>query len=49
MDQNTQDGPEQHLGVPREGHNPLGRTWGPRRAQVGCTHLGGLSHPLFAL
>ena len=28
MDQNTQDGPEQHLGVPRGGHNPPGRAWG---------------------
>ena len=28
------------------GHNPSGRAWGPRRAQVGCAHLGGLPHPL---
>ena len=26
-----------------------GRAWGPRRAQVGCAHLGGLTHPLFTL
>jgi hypothetical protein len=52
MDQNTKDGPEQHLGgggVPRGGHNPPGRAWGPRRTQVGCAHLGGLPHPLFTL
>ena len=36
-------------GVPRGGHNPPGCAWGPRRAQVGCAHLSGLPHPLFAL
>ena len=45
MDQKTTNGPELHLGVPQGGHNPLG----PRCAQVGCAHLGGLPHPLFAL
>ena len=49
MDQKTSIGPEQHLGVPRGGHNPPGRAWGPRRAQVGCAHLDGLLHPLFTL
>src|SRR3989337_2504910 len=36
-------------GVLRGGHNPPGCAWGPRRAQVGCAHLGGLPHPLFTL
>ena len=36
-------------GVLRGEHNPPGRAWGPRRAQVGYAHLGGLSHSLFAL
>ena len=45
MDQKTTNGPEQHLGVPRGGHNPPGRAWGPRRAQVGCAYLGSLPHP----
>ena len=47
MDQKTTNGPVQHLGVPRGGHNPPGRAWAPRRAQVGCSHLRGLPHPLF--
>ena len=47
MDQKEPNGPEQPLGVPRGGHNPPGHAWAPRRAQVGCTHLGGLPHPLF--
>ena len=45
MDQNTQDGLEQHLGVPRGGYNPPGHAWGPRHAQVGCAHLSGLPTP----
>ena len=49
MDQKTTNGPEQHLGVPRGGHNPPGRAWAPRRAPVSCAHLGDLPHPLFAL
>src|SRR3954467_5960345 len=42
-------GPEDHQwaraapqgggGVPRGGHNPLGRAWAPRHALVGCAHL----------
>jgi hypothetical protein len=35
-------------GAPR-GHNPPGHAWGPRRALVGCAHLGGLPPRLFAL
>ena len=35
--------------VPRGGHNPPGSAWGPRRALVGCAHLGRLPHRLFAL
>ena len=30
-------------------HNPPGHAWGPRRAMVGCAHLGRLPHRLFAL
>ena len=49
MDEKTTNGPEQHLGGASRGHNPLGRAWAPKRAQVGCAHLGGLAHPLFTL
>ena len=28
------------LGVPRGRHNPPGRAWAPKRAQVGCAPLG---------
>ena len=35
--------------VGRGGHNPPGHARPPWRAQVGCAHLGGLPHPLFAL
>ena len=49
LDQKEPIGPELHLGVPRGAHNPLGRAWAPRRALVGCAHLGGLPYPLFTL
>ena len=42
-------GAEQHLGMPRGGHNSPGRARPPWRAQVGCAHLGDLPHPVFAL
>ena len=31
------------------GHNQPERAWAPRCSQVGCAHLGGLLHCLFAL
>ena len=31
------------------GHNSRGCARAPWRAQVGCTHLGGLPYPFFAL
>ena len=45
MGQKTSIGPEQHLGVPRGGHNIPGRARAPWRAKVGYAHLGGLPPP----
>ena len=43
------NGSEKHLGVPQGGHNPPGRARRPRRALVGCAHLGCPLDRLFAL
>ena len=49
LDQKTPYGPRKYpRGAPGE-HNLPGRAWRPRRAQVGCAHLGGLPHRLFVL
>ena len=39
---------ESTRGEARGEHNPPGRAWGPRRAQVGCAHLVGPLWYLFA-
>ena len=49
LDQKEPNGPELHLGGSPRGAEPTSVRQGPWRAQVGCTHLGGLLHPLFAL
>ena len=40
LDQKEHNVPWLRLGVPRGGHNPPGRARRPRRALVGCAHLG---------
>ena len=45
----TQTGPGCAWGVPRGRHNPPGRARRPRRALVGCAHLGCPPDRLFAL
>ena len=39
MDQNTSNGPELHLGVPRGGHNSPGRAWASWHTPVGAPPL----------
>ena len=40
LGQKISSGPKKHLGVLRGEYNPPVRSWRPRRAQVGCAHLG---------
>ena len=40
LDQKEHNGPWLRLGVPRGEQNPPGRARRPRRALVGCAHLG---------
>ena len=49
MGQKEGNEPWMHLGVPRGGHNPPGRTRRPGRALVGCAYLGCPPDRLFAL
>ena len=49
LDQKKQVGPKKYQRGAPGWHNPPGRAWRPRGAQVGCAHLGGLPHRLFAL
>ena len=49
MGQKTPDGPKKHLGGAPRVARPTRARQPPWRAQVGCAHLGGLPHRLFAL
>ena len=49
MDQKTPNGPWLHLGVLHGEHNPPGHARRPKRALVGCAHLGCPVDRLFAL
>ena len=40
LDQKTSSGPDKRLGVLRGENNPPEDAWSPRRALVGCAHLG---------
>ena len=50
LDQKEHNGPWLCLGgVPRGGHNPPGHAKRPKRALVGCAHLGCPPDRLFAV
>ena len=49
MGQKEHNGPWLHLGESRGGDNPPGCARRPRRALVGCAHLGCPPDRLFAL